>query len=296
MAFYHDQVRLLKELRASLELPVTGGEYFNEAMAWVATYFPLTSVFLLNKSLALMASDEITDDSVRGYYHTRSHVISILGSLMALDKHLAISDTCIARRSMQCLIVTTLFHDANHTLGAFQDRYNIALAKATVMPSYADEIELYLPAFMDDAPLSLRQDFVYDLDITNLADSKSFICTVLDTIEASEYPHQSHIRGSHDMAWLFRDLDVVSGMASGNWWSLIYEGLYMEIIGQQPVDNVMSLEQFVAQQVDFVDYQLYSPVTREWLDSVPEGKQVSIATSVKNNALYVVESLLELTK
>ena len=25
MAFYHDQVRLLKELRASLELPVTGG-------------------------------------------------------------------------------------------------------------------------------------------------------------------------------------------------------------------------------------------------------------------------------
>lgn len=226
-------------------------------------FFPLTCNQLHRLMYEINNGVTMLDNAhwrYRGNYHNSYHVRAGLDLLAEMLDHMEGTKTDITLNSVQALILALITHDSGHTLGAFKDHINVAIALDNVMPVYDGLSGMYFPKFIG----SNFANLFTDMQITTVERSKEIINLLHGIVANTVFPYGPNLYGdvsSFNAVAIFRDIDRLCGMSAGDWWMQIYEGLWSEF-------KTPSFVQFCENQVTFLkDFTFYSGLMKEWFDT-----------------------------
>lgn len=160
-------------------------------------------------------------------YHNRRHLVSAMHRLMTLLKN----NPTLTWGDEQVAWVSLLIHDQRHSLGNLMDSLNVVNAASLLIPRTDAPLGDLIPVHGADLEnyLQFRDLFISEISIgygqspEDIA--KLFVGNAATGVISTCFPYAEG--EVSEMVGILRDADRLS-MLDDDWWSQVYEGLYIE--------------------------------------------------------------------
>lgn len=253
LSYKEEQLKIALQVREQLSDyhtsdPTDGDNLLRWVAEEVKRSFPKSHVGIMETSRLLNDSGCMHGET-RQCYHEYGHALTTTYRLIGLCEQF--DNKSPLNRDRQALILAGLFHDAQHTLGKYDDTTNVIRA-AGLFTHAAWPVGTWP---IVEAIDHLSEDIIARDETT----FPNFMNTVRDIILDTDYRSAPRT----DLGAIMRDADRMA-MDSDDWFQQVYEGLYTETYPK----TMLSFFQFTEAQLEFMEnFQFYSTIGQRYWPS-----------------------------